>query len=44
MVDEAYLDRDNWIKKSIKTVAKVRLTNSFLVLFVMSYADGEVQL
>jgi len=23
MVDEAYLDRDNWIKKSIKTVAKM---------------------
>lgn len=24
MVDEAYLDKEEWIKKSIKTTAKVR--------------------
>ena len=26
MVDEAYTDRDEWIKKSIRTVAKVCIT------------------
>ena len=25
MVDEAYLDKEEWIKKSIRTTAKVRL-------------------
>jgi hypothetical protein len=31
MVDEAYKDRTEWIKKSIRTVAKVRVS-----LFVRS--------
>jgi starch phosphorylase len=28
MVDEAYQDRDEWIKKSIRTTAKVRPSSS----------------
>jgi hypothetical protein len=30
MVDEAYLDRTEWVKKSIRTSAKVRVIVPFL--------------
>lgn len=29
MVDEAYADRTEWTKKSIRTTAKVRINQSF---------------
>lgn len=30
MVDEAYRDKEEWIKKSIRTTAKVRFIPSFM--------------
>jgi hypothetical protein len=32
MVDKAYLDKDEWIKKSIRTTAKVSNANSHCML------------
>lgn len=48
MVDEAYQDRTGWIKKSIRTTAKVRLPSFFILsIFIYSirhFSDGQVQL
>jgi hypothetical protein len=47
MVDEAYKDRTEWIKKSIRTVAKVRVSCCFTVCKISvltNVLDGQVQL
>lgn len=46
MVDEAYLDRDEWIKKSIRTTAKVGtlITFSDPLPLTCIFSDGQVQL
>jgi len=38
MVDEAYLDRDEWIKKSIRTVAKMGKFSSDRA--ILEYAES----
>ncbi len=41
MVDEAYLDRDEWIKKSIRTTAKVRFMMSSVNILLMVIKMGK---
>jgi hypothetical protein len=39
MVDEAYADRTEWVKKSIRTTAKVRFARFFFSSFSMMFLD-----
>jgi hypothetical protein len=44
MVDEAYLDQTEWVKKSIRTTAKVRSIFIILQIDTDGAVDGQVQL